>query len=423
MEQSTIALIVLGVTLILFISERLPLVVTSILGMLAMTFTGCCSYSEALSGFSNVAVIVILGIDIITESFFVTGITDVMGNWFLKHENLTEKRFLILATTIATLISSFLNGLIVITLFIPIINALSVKTEGKITKKNCYLPVAIGALLGGNLSVVGSSSMITASTMMGESWVGHEMSFFGPSLVGLPGALVTIGLVALTGTKFQEKWFDFPELENKHVEVLEHKDVTAPAWKRWVAIGVLAGLILAFILGGNFAAFALLGVCVLIITGCLTVEQAMKSVNVSTFLLVGSILGFAKGIDVSGAGQVIANKVVSWCGPLGESPWFMCVVMLFLATLLSNVMFNNGTVVILVPIALSFAQMFGANPLAYVAAVGVGANLSVMTPICTTTIAVTASAGYRFKDYVRYGGLFNILSFVLTALVLGVYFI
>lgn len=423
MEQSTIALIVMLVILILFISERLPIVVTSILGMLAMAFTGCCTYSEALSGFSNVAVLVIIGIDIITEAFFATGLTDVMGNWFLSHDNLTEKKFLVLATTISTLISSFLNGLIVITLFMPIINALSSKTNGRITKKNCYLPVAIGALLGGNLSVVGSSSMITASTMMEDSWVGHGMGFFGPALIGLPGALVTILIVAFTGTKIQEKLFDFPEIEPEHLDMTEHKEVTVPAWKRKVVIAVLVGLIASFIVGGNFAAFSLLGCCILIITGCLTKDEAMHAVHVSTFMLVGSILGFAKGVEASGAGQVIANTVIKWCGPMGNNAWFMAVVMLFLATLLSNIMFNNGTVVILVPIALSFAQLLNASPLAFVAAVGVGANLSVMTPICTTTIAVTASAGYRFKDYVRYGGIFNITAFIFTALILGVYFI
>ena len=99
----------------------------------------------------------------------------------------------------------------------------------------------------------------------------------------------------------------------------------------------------------------------------------------------------------------------------------MCIAMLLITTILSNFMSNNATVGICVPISLSLAQTFGANPIPFVLCCAIGANLSVAKPICTATITMTTAAGYRFKDYARFGGLFNLLAFIATAIV--VYFI
>ncbi|MBE5940681.1 MAG: SLC13/DASS family transporter [Lachnospiraceae bacterium] len=420
MENSTIALIIALVTIILFAIDKIPLAITSILAMLAMAFSGCISYQEAFSGFSNNATLFVIGISIISESFFSTGLTDKLGEWFLKNEKLNEKTFLIFAVIIGTFLSSVLNGMVIMALFIPIVNALAEKTNGKITKKNTYMPISFAALLGGNLSVIGSTSMITTSTLLGESWYGKEMNFFAPFFLGLPGALIGILIIIIFGTKLQEKFFTFSEVKSEDVAVKNSNQ--SSLWKQILVVVIFFGCIVAFVLGGNFGAYSLLGACLVIVTGCVDIKRAMKSVSMNTVFVVAGTLGFAKGIDVSGAGQVIADTIIDLCGSFGNNAWFMCVVMLFLATFISNFMSNNATVCILIPIALSFAKLLGADPVAYALACGIGANLSCMTPICCAHITMTVSAGYRFRDYVKYGGIFNILAFIFTTLLLGVYF-
>ncbi len=419
MDKDIIALIILVITVVLFALDKIPLAVTSILSMLAMAFTGCISYSEAFSGFSNNATLFVIGISIISEAFFSTGLTDRLGEWFLKNDKLTEKSFLIVAVIISTLLSSVLNGMIIMALFIPIINSLSEKTNGKITKKNTYMPISFAALLGGNLSVIGSTSMITTSTLLGESWYGKEMDFFAPLVLGLPGAIIGILVVVLFGTKLQKKMFCFPEVKNE--ENITKKEAASPSkLKQILVVLIFIGCIAAFVMGGNFGAVSLLGACLVILTGCIDVKRATKSVSLNTVLVVAGTLGFAKGVDVSGAGNLIADTIIELCGALGNNAWFMAVLMLFLATVISNFMSNNATVCILIPIALSFAQVLGANPVAFALACGIGANLSCMTPICCAHITMTVSAGYRFRDYVKYGAWFNIPAFVLTAILLGV---
>ena len=193
-------------------------------------------------------------------------------------------------------------------------------------------------------------------------------------------------------------------------------------WKKWFVLCVLLGCMIFFICGFHLGAFALLGAFICIAFGCISMKQAINSVDWNTVFVVVGTLGFAKGVADSGAGQKIADVLLYVSGPLGQSDFAMCVMILFIATLISNFMSNNGAVGITMPIAMALSQTLDSNAVAFCLACAVGANLSVMTPICTSTITVTARVGYRFKDYVRFGGLYNILAFLLTAVVLRFYF-
>ena len=422
MQQSTIALIIMLVTIILFATEKLPLAVVAIFSALAMAIFGCISYSDALAGFSNTATLMVIGLCIIGEAFFTTGLADDISHMFLRMKNLTEGKFIVVAALVSTLLSCFLVGMIVLAIFLPVIDALASKTNGVITRKNTYLPVAIGAVFGGNLSSIGSSSMINASGQLAASYYGRPLNFFEPFPLAAASCGVFILVLILVTKKFQHKFFDFeePPMHAEPEQIAVHTDERqeskkAPVWKKWFTLLTLVACVVSFIVGANFGAFSMLGAFILIAFGCIDIKHAMRNLSWETVFVVVGTLGFAKGVSDSGAGRVIAETLLKICGPMSGNAFFMCVLMLFLATLISNFMANNATVGILVPIALSIAQVLGASPVVFVLACGIGANLSVMTPICTSTITITASCGYRFRDYVKYGGLFNVLAFAATA--------
>lgn len=420
MSISTIAIIIAVITVILFASEKLPLSVVAILSMLAMAFTGCITFTEAFSGFSNTATLMIIGTGIIGEAFFTTGLSEKMGNAFLSMKNVNEKNFIILAVLMSFVLSTFLNALIVMALFMPIIDVIAAQSKGEFTRKNTYLPIGIAAVFGGNLSVVGSTSMLNASGMLEESYYGKAMSFFEPAKLGLPGVIICLAIFLIFGTKLQKKFFDFEDQtpnEPAAAIVSGTESTSVPAWKRWFVLAVMFLCIVGFVVGLNYGAVALLGGCAVIAAGCINMKQAIRGISWEAVLVVAGTLGFAKGVEYSGAGQKITDAMLAAFGPLGESPVAMCIAMLLIATILSNFMSNNATVGICVPIALSLAQTFGVDPVPFVLCCAIGANLSVATPICTATITMTTAAGYRFKDYARFGGLFNVLAFIATALV------
>ena len=159
------------------------------------------------------------------------------------------------------------------------------------------------------------------------------------------------------------------------------------------------------------------------ITGCISEKEAFNSVSWPTIVIVGGAIGLSKGLDVSGAGEQIAQFAITAFGPLGHSPFGLCLILCVLGSLLSNLMSDNATVAILVPLAICLAETLGFSPIPMVLAAASGIKVAVATPISVAPMTMIQIPGYRFKDYFRLGGLINVVSIVVTCFVIKlVYF-
>lgn len=423
MEISIIAIIIMAVTLVFFVWEKFPLAGVAVLSMLAMGAFGCASWGEVFSGFSNTATIMMIGTSIIGGACFSTGLAEKISRYILKFKKLNEASFILIIVIAGTFLSAPLSGMAVMVMLMPIINAVAAETNGKICRKNVYLPLGIASVFGGNLTCIGSTSMLNASAMLGSSYYGREMSFFEPATLGFIGALVGIVIPLISKGRFERKIFDFeePPIRTSNFASEEEQN-NQPIWKMIVVALVFLGTTIGYIIGLNYSAVALFGACIVIFAGCIDMKKAVDAVNWNTILVVAGTIGFAKGIEVSGAGEIIAESMIGFFGPLAESPFGMCAVLMLISTVLSNFTSNNATVGICVPIALAVARTLGADPVIFVICCGIGANLSVATPMCTAPITVTTSAGYRFKDFARYGGLQNVIAYIFTVIGLKLFY-
>ncbi len=169
---------------------------------------------------------------------------------------------------------------------------------------------------------------------------------------------------------------------------------------------------------------SMLGAVILLATRCVDQKRALRDVNWNMiFVLVGSV-GFATGLDRSGATAHLVGMFGQLLNVSQVNPYVPCVLMLLLCTVISNFMSNNSAIAITVPVAIQLAQTFGIDAMVLVMACTIGANISLATPICTSSMMMTTSCGYRFKDYVAIGGLYNLTAFAVSAVMLYVvYFI
>lgn len=415
MAQSTIVLLIVAVVIVLYATEKLPLSVTTILAMTAMAFFGILTPEESFSGFASTATLLLIGMSIVGEAFFTSGLVVRFGGVLIKLTKIPRSVFLALMFLIGALLSAFLNGLAVVAIFMPILAGLEERSKGEIEVKHTLMPLAIGAVLGGNLSVVGSTSMINASNLLGESYYGKQFEFFAPAAVAAPMVLAVFVFYLLVGEKLQRKCFDF-EGRKPEAEEPSEDGKLPPVWKSVLVLAVLGFCIVGFAVGGNLILVSFIGALLVIISGSITAKRAYKGISWETIFVIAGATSFSKGIMVSGAGEIIADAVISIFGPAVEQPFGFCLVILILSTVLSNFMSNNVSVTIIAPIALSVAQQLGYDPLPLMLACGVGVNLSLATPICTACITMTTKAGYRFKDYTKVGGAVNLLAVVVTAI-------
>lgn len=417
MAQSTMALIILAITILLFITEKIPTCLTAMLSAIAMGITGIISWPEVFAGMSNSIVVFLIGVGVMGASYFSTGLADRIGHYLLVHgKHLTEKRLILLLFVIGAVTSAFFNGTMIVAVLFPIIDAIARSSDGRIMRKQLYMPTAVATVFGSNLTTIGSTSMMLAVSLLANSAGGHQMSFFEPLMIGLPGTLAAFLVYATFGCRMQERIFCYPDLPvASDVTQMDSGDAQRLTGHQWIAILTTVACIGSIILGLDYGAAGFLAAVILILTGCIDLSHALRSVSWEIIFLVVGSLGIAKGLQASGAGQVIADATLRVFSFAAHSPAGLCVVVLFLATLLSNFTSNGAAVSIVVPIALSIAASLNTSAVPFVLASAVGANISVATPICVTQITMSCTAGYNFKSLIRMGGFLNLVAFAVTA--------
>lgn len=187
-----------------------------------------------------------------------------------------------------------------------------------------------------------------------------------------------------------------------------------------VAVATIVGVVLAAALGiVPIVVSALVGCGVLVLTGCLTMDEAYEAVNWQVIFLLGGILSLGVALDVTGAAELAADALVGWLRPVGP----VAVVAAFLVgtSLLTSVISNNATAALLAPVALSAGRSLGADPRGFVVAVTFGASLSFMTPVGYQTNTLVYGPGqYRFADFVRIGTPLNLLLWVVGTVLIPV---
>ena len=201
--------------------------------------------------------------------------------------------------------------------------------------------------------------------------------------------------------------------------VLEQQDVeTIRTDKALIAVLITVGVI-------GVAAFdvlpilvtALTGVILMIITGCLKPGEIYGAVRWDVIFLLAGLIPLGTAMDKSGATELLANFIVSLGGNLSG---YWILTFFFIATsLLTEILSNNASVVLMIPIAAEVAETLNLNPLAFIFAVTFAASNSFMTPIgYQTNTMVYGPGGYKFLDFVRVGGPLNLLMAIVTPLLI-----
>lgn len=184
-----------------------------------------------------------------------------------------------------------------------------------------------------------------------------------------------------------------------------------------VVLGTLGGVIVAATLDiVPIAVAALVGCVFLMATGTLKPRQAYRSVDWGLLFLIYSTLALGQAMESTGTAHYIAGNMAHWATELVVEAWkplLLLAVVFLLTSIITELLSNNATVVLMMPIALGTALELGLDPRPFAIAITIAASASFATPIgYQTNTYVYSAGGYRFADFVRFGLPLNILYFV-----------
>ena len=152
--EIALVLIMLAIALVLFISEVLRMDLVALLVLCALAVTGIVTPNEAISGFSNAAVITVWAMFILSEGLTRTGIADILGNQVMKIAGRKEIPLIFWIMVISGGLSAFMNNIGVAALMLPVVVDISRRTE--IPPSRLLMPLAYGCLLGGLTTMIGT---------------------------------------------------------------------------------------------------------------------------------------------------------------------------------------------------------------------------------------------------------------------------
>ncbi len=188
-----------------------------------------------------------------------------------------------------------------------------------------------------------------------------------------------------------------------------------------LALGLLVLMLVPVIAGWlPIAASALLAGVLMVITGCLTMDEAYQSIEWKAVFLVAGTLPLGIAMKNTGTAEYLAGFLVDTLGDL--HPLALLAGFFILTNLLTQFMSNAASTMLIAPIAIGAAQQIGAQPHALLMTVAVAASAGFLTPVAhQANVLVMGPGGYRFGDYFKAGLPLNLLTFVVTLLIVPLF--
>ena len=415
MSHAAITLVFLLFAIIMFIWEKLPLGVTSMIVCIGLIITGVLDWKTAFSGFIDSNVILFVAMFIVGGALFETGMANKIGG-VVTHFAKSERQLIIAIMVIVGLMSGVLSNTGTAAVLIPVVIGIAAKSG--YSRSRLLMPLVFAAAMGGNLSLIGAPGNLIAQSAMQE--IGKSFGFFEYTKIGLPILITGILFFALIGYKLLPD--TKPSGDSVYGEQKDYSDV--PKWKQWLSLIILIltliGMIFEEKIGIKLCVVGCIGALLLVVTGVISEKQALKSIDLKTIFLFGGTLSLASALQKSGAGELLANKVISFLGD-NPSPYLLTFVVFILCCVLTNFMSNTATTALMVPICLSISEAIGADPSAVLMACVIGGSCAYATPIgMPANTMVIGAGGYTFKDYAKSGIPLIIVSTIVSMILLPI---
>ena len=414
MDPAVLTLSVLGVMAVLFVTEIIPLAITSLGGAIALGLLGVISSKTVFSGLSDTTVVLFAGMFVIGGAMFYTGLAQTIGTAVVKRAGTSENGLMFAVMLVTAVMSSVLSNTGTAAALLPVV--LGICSVAKIPASRQLMPMAFAAGIGGIITMVGTPPNIIANGALKAAGI-REFGFFEFAWIGIPLTVATIAFMMFIGKRFLPS-----HILSTDVEVEQEVDEVSDDPKKKLFAGlILIGVVVVMAL--NLIPLhiaAVIGAILCVLTGCLKEKQAYTSIDWVTIFLFAGMMPVATAMDKSGAGKMIADGVIALMGS-DPSPYMATAILFILSCVLTQFMSNTASCALLAPIAIAIAKGMGASPHAVMMAIAVAASCAFATPVGTPPNTLVLGPGeYSFMDYVKAGIPLIIVCFIVSLIVIPV---
>ena len=384
-------LIVLAVMAVLFVTEIIPLAITSLGGAITLGLMGIITPKVVFSGLSDSTVVLFAGMFVVGAALFYTGLAQKIGETVVSHAGTSENGLMLAIMLVTATMSAFLSNTGTTAALLPVV--VGICAVAKIPASRQLMPLAFAAGIGGIITMVGTPPNIIVSGTLTKFGI-EPFGFFEFAWIGIPLTVATIVFMMLVGKHLLPK-HEITDAGDVEQEVAA-EDISNDPKKQLFSGLILLGVIIAMILGDVLKDYginlplsmvAVIGAMLCVLTGCLNEKQAYTSIDWVTIFLFAGMMPVATALDQSGAGKMIADAVIGVMGS-NPSPYFATAVLFILSCVMTQFMSNTASC--------AFGTPVGTPP-----------NTLVLGP-----------GQYRFMDYVKAGVPLILVCFVVSLIII-----
>lgn len=266
MSPTTITLIFLAFAVVMFVTEKIPLAVTSMIVCIGLVITGVLNVNDAFSGFINSNVILFVAMFIVGGALFETGMANEIGSLVTKFAK-SERGLIVAIMVIVGVMSGFLSNTGTAAVLIPVVIGIAAKSGYK--RSRLLMPLVFAAAMGGNLSLIGAPGNMIAQSALEP--LGLSFGFFEYAVVGLPILIAGILFYATIGFRILPN-HDTEEDDSIFDETQDFGSV--PKWKKVLSLVILIATLMGMIfeeqIGVKLCITGCVGALLLILTGVIS---------------------------------------------------------------------------------------------------------------------------------------------------------
>jgi len=160
---------------------------------------------------------------------------------------------------------------------------------------------------------------------------------------------------------------------------------------------------------------ALIAAGLMLVTGCCSAESGRRNVDWQVLIVIAAAVGIGKALETSGAAQAIASTLIAG---VGRDPLLQLAAIYLMTMLLTEAVTNNSAAVLMFPIGIATADALGVHYMPFVVALTIAASCGFATPIgYQTNMMIYGPGGYRFGDFLRFGGVLDLIVCAVTLVV------
>lgn len=403
MSPLVITMLILLFAFIALLSGKLSYGVVGATIISLLIITGVLDVSEALAGFSNTNVAIMLCMMVLSGALMKTSLVErIVG--LVRNVGHSERALIAGFGLIAAAMSQFMNAFVAVACLLPLITGLCQQLNIKRTK--VIYPVMVIALTWIFLFPVGMGAS-TIAQMNGylESF-GSEFRFnmMDMTIGRLPGVILnTLFCIFILPRVCPDK----PSVEFRDDLGREVAKSTLSKPREIlcyiIAVAMVVLMILAGTIGIQVYTVAIVGASALALFGILSEKEAFQSINFGMVFFFAAILPLSTALTKTGASDVIADAIITILGG-STNPWLISTVFVLVCFVATQFLSNTGCVQVFTPLALMVCVQLNMNPVGIMSLVNIGCCASYLTPMANPGIPLTMSAGgYSLKDCIKIG--------------------